>query len=429
MRKIVCFIIISFCFFNAKAQDPEWFVDVSSYQFSMNFTAFLNLNGTTLSSPEDKVAVFVNEEIRGVSNLVYVSRYNKYVAFLTVYANTSDEVLSFKIYDSTNQNIVEVSKTENFSVDGSLGDVFQSYSIASPALSNEVVLNSYSFLGITSIEEVIENDKINIIVPADTDLRSLSATYSISNGARFFVDNTLQISGESSQDFTDVVVYSLLSENQAVLKTFEVNVSVEQVSENPPIIALETSESININKTPVFVNLKTNQVITIFNKSSLSLNNAIVLSIEEESELNYKLQIVPIQQGEFSIEVLENKIFNYNGEGNSPSNKLSLIYDLINPYVVSIKRKNPINEVTTSNVLTYEVIFSEEVEGVSSSDFESVANASITITLENNYTYTVNITNIEDFYGVVPLHIKTSNTIKDKANNLLINSVFNTYQN
>lgn len=429
MYKKVFFIVLSFCVSSIMAQEPEWSVDVSKYQFSMNFTASLNVNGTTLSSPKDKVAVFVDGEIRGVSSLVYVSNFNKYVAFLTVYANINDELLSFKIYDSTNQNIVEVSKTENFSIDSVLGGVFQSYSVASPELSDEINLSSFGFLNVTSLEEVIEDDKINIVLPVGTDLVNLIPEFTVSKGAGFFVDKVVQTSGVSSQDFTNTIVYTLLSENQAVLKTFGVSVSIEQISENPPIIILETNENVVVNKAPISINLKTNIAIATFDESSFLLNNAVVSSIEKESELTYKLQIVPVQQGEFNIEVLENKIFNNHDEGNLSSNKLFFVYDLINPYVKSIKRKNPIDEITTNDVLIYEVVFSEEVEGVSSSDFESVANSNISLTKEDEYTYTVSITNVEDFYGVVSLHIITSNTIKDKAGNLLINSVFNAYQN
>jgi hypothetical protein len=146
-------------------------------------------------------------------------------------------------------------------------------------------------------------------------------------------------------------------------------------------------------------------------------------------ELNYILQIIPIQQGLFSIEIPENSIFNSENEGNSVSNKLSFTYDLIRPYVVSIQRKNPTDEITKSNTLVFTVYFSEAVETVFSTDFESVSNATFTVVKENNSTYSVSVNNLESYFGAVSLNLKSTNTIQDKAGNLILNSVINVHQN
>lgn len=429
MNKIILFILISFSFFKAKAQEPSWFVDSSTYQFSMNFTAFLNVDGRTLSSSEDKVAVFVGDEIRGVSNLVYVANYDKYVAFITVYANTTSEVLSFKIYDSTNDTTVEVSSTENFEINGSLGGVFQSYSIASPVLSNLANLSTFSFLGITNVSETIIDNTINIVLPANTDITNLSPSFNISEGTRVFVNGEEQTSGVSIQDFTNTVTYSFLSENEAVLFDYQITISTEIVSVNPPEIQLETTENTFVNEAPVLINLKTSVPIWSIDKSNLLLTNAVVSSIEKESELSYNIQIVPIQQGEFSIEILENEVFNLDDEGNIASNKLSFTYDLISPYVVSIKRKTPLDEITTGDTLIFEVIFSEAIENITESDFNSIIDATYTLETTDNFIYAVSIKNIDTFYGVVGLNINDTNSIQDKAGNLLINSVFKAHKN
>ena len=65
-------------------QDPNWSVNPSDFQLSMTFTTFLNVNGTSLTSNNDKVAAFVNGEIRGVANVTYAATAGKYVAYLSV---------------------------------------------------------------------------------------------------------------------------------------------------------------------------------------------------------------------------------------------------------------------------------------------------------------------------------------------------------
>ena len=128
MKKIIykySFIaFISFWMQHTKAQDPNWSVNAASYQYSMTFTAFLNVDGTTLTASNDKVAAFVGGEIRGVANVVYVSSANKYVAYLSVYANTNNETIRFKIYNSSTNSTVNIDKTETFGIDEHKGGVF-----------------------------------------------------------------------------------------------------------------------------------------------------------------------------------------------------------------------------------------------------------------------------------------------------------------
>ena len=95
------FIVLTLLFlgFQSKAQDPNWSVNSANYQYSMTFTAFLNVNGTALTSTNDKVGAFINGELRGVASVVYVSSADKYVVFLSVFANTNGETISFKIYN------------------------------------------------------------------------------------------------------------------------------------------------------------------------------------------------------------------------------------------------------------------------------------------------------------------------------------------
>jgi hypothetical protein len=116
---------MSFWIQNLQAQDPNWSFNTSDYQYSMTFTAFLNVDGTTLTSANDKVAAFVNGEIRGVANVVYVASANKYVTYLSVYANTDNETISFKIYNSSSDTVVNIDKTINFSIDENIGGIAQ----------------------------------------------------------------------------------------------------------------------------------------------------------------------------------------------------------------------------------------------------------------------------------------------------------------
>ncbi|MEQ8237838.1 MAG: hypothetical protein RIA69_01430 [Cyclobacteriaceae bacterium] len=102
-----------------KAQ-PNWQIDPGNFQYSMTVTSLLEINGDTLESNNDRIAAFFNGEVRGVTSpTVYIASLDRHLAFLTVFSNNvSGEVISFKIYDATNEQEEEVITTVTFS-DGS----------------------------------------------------------------------------------------------------------------------------------------------------------------------------------------------------------------------------------------------------------------------------------------------------------------------
>jgi putative IMPACT (imprinted ancient) family translation regulator len=251
----------------------------------------------------------------------------------------------------------------------------------------------------------------------------------LSAGARFFVENELQVSGVSMQDFTNTVSYKLLSENEAVLVTYDVNISTDNLSVASPEMVLKSNLNAVLKQAPVLINLETNVMIFDFEMEDILLTNAVVSSIKKETNLLYVLEIVPIQQGVFSIEIPENVVLNSENKGNSSSNKLTFIYDLISPYLLSIKRKNEVNEIIDNDILEFTVTFSEPVENVSSADFVSVADATCTLVKENDASYVITIDTITDYYGAVSLNVKSGTSIQDKAGNLLLNTFINVHQN
>ena len=175
MKNLFGVLFLVFFTTNSLAQDPDWSFNVSNYQFSMTFTTSLNVNGTTLSSPNDKVAAFINGEVRGVAGVTYIARLDKYVSYITVYANSNNETISFKIYDSKNNQVVNILKTTNFNIDADLGSAFQSYSIANPALNDEATITGFSFNGVSEKSVQITSDTIDVLLPSGTDVRSLVA--------------------------------------------------------------------------------------------------------------------------------------------------------------------------------------------------------------------------------------------------------------
>lgn len=81
---------------------PNWVVAPEDYDFSLNIIGKVKINNIFSENTNNRIAAFVNGELRGVTNLVYDPDYQSHYAFLTIYSNsTSGEDITFSIWDSS----------------------------------------------------------------------------------------------------------------------------------------------------------------------------------------------------------------------------------------------------------------------------------------------------------------------------------------
>lgn len=103
---------------------PAWSVDAAQYDFNMNFTLELNIAGEMSDDEYDMISAYINNEVRGVANVQYVSALDKYLAFLSVYGDAienGDEV-SFRIWDASECQLYEQTyETYPFATNGQIG--------------------------------------------------------------------------------------------------------------------------------------------------------------------------------------------------------------------------------------------------------------------------------------------------------------------
>ncbi len=226
MKKTVfCFILSCLCFHPLFAQAPSWTVDENAYQYTMTFVAKLNVDGKQLIGTNDKVAAFVGTTCRGISGLTYVASETSYYAYLTVFSNTEDEAVYFKLYDSATDKITVVSKQVVFGVNVHRGDLFQSYSIAEPALNDKAELLTFNFLDIKSVSSVINSGQATITLYDSYDLTALKPIFTLSKGGKLLKNRIVQKSGEVSDNFSSTISYEVLSEDESSLSSYTVVVN------------------------------------------------------------------------------------------------------------------------------------------------------------------------------------------------------------
>lgn len=214
----------------AHAQQPDWTVDLQSYQYSMTLVTFLSVDHRILQGEDDRVAAFIDGEVHGVASPIYIASADRYLAYLTVYANHDKEPVTFKLYESATGHILDVEATIPFEIDGQLGSSFQAFSLATPPLSNEAEIRNFYFEDVDSVSTQIANDTVDIVVEYDQDIMNLSPGFVLSDGARLYLNRALLVPGAATYDYSQPVVYAVLSADESVLKEWVVVVRNREVT-------------------------------------------------------------------------------------------------------------------------------------------------------------------------------------------------------
>ncbi len=85
-----------------RSEEPAWSIDPIDFQYSMGIIGLLEIQNVVSSDTEDKLAAFVDGELRGTQYLQYIPQADAYLVFMDVYGNeASGESLSFQIWDAS----------------------------------------------------------------------------------------------------------------------------------------------------------------------------------------------------------------------------------------------------------------------------------------------------------------------------------------
>jgi hypothetical protein len=102
----------------------HWEVDASLYENSMNVIGIVvKSEGDNILDDFDEVAAFVGNEVRGHAKTIYIPAIDSYMIFMTIYANQEGELLTFKFFDSSNNQEFDLEEKSGFVVNSVLGEV------------------------------------------------------------------------------------------------------------------------------------------------------------------------------------------------------------------------------------------------------------------------------------------------------------------
>ncbi|MEQ9301870.1 MAG: cadherin domain-containing protein [Cyclobacteriaceae bacterium] len=207
----------------AMADAPDWAVNSPAFSNSMVIVGAIFTDKTESIDTDDILAAFVNGEVRGVSHLSYQEDIDRYLAFMIVYSNTSNEQINFKLYDASADQEFDVVTTLDFQVNGLVGDPGSPYVWSNLTLNDQTIIEAFSF------PETIGNSTIStneVVAPVTygIDLSELTASFAVSEGATVTISDQPQESGVTTNDFTESVIYTVLSEDEQQRKEYTVHV-------------------------------------------------------------------------------------------------------------------------------------------------------------------------------------------------------------
>jgi fibronectin type 3 domain-containing protein len=156
----------------------DWVVDASDFQYSMNVVALEQISGVAQADPNDKVAAFVGNQLRGVASPIQVAGTGNWLTFLTVYSNRSTgENVRFQVFDDSDCRLYTgTNKTVRFEADKREG------STAAP-----VALNVQDIPAGIAQQQIVVNEgwtwvSFNLTSPTDMTLNGVFGDLNPSTG-------------------------------------------------------------------------------------------------------------------------------------------------------------------------------------------------------------------------------------------------------
>lgn len=98
---------------------PGWSVNPGDYQFEMSLTIVVENRGQLAHGDNHRLAAFIGGEVRGISQVIPFD--DLWLYYLTVYANTNSETVTFKFFDAATQETLPVADTLVFAANGQSG--------------------------------------------------------------------------------------------------------------------------------------------------------------------------------------------------------------------------------------------------------------------------------------------------------------------
>lgn len=203
-----------------QAQAPQWQVNPAQFSGSMSYTGFVIIDHANPGHPDDMIGAFYNDQVRGVAHPVWFETSGQWIFFMVIYGNTNNKEIQFRYYNQANGEVYPLYTTVAFGNDLVVGSAFEPRATSDVPLT-EAKFHSFFFPG--QLHSEISDGVINIVIPPSVDLGHVSAHFEASVGALVKVGDEVQFSGQSYNDFTQQVTYTVRSGDEQTTQTYQLH--------------------------------------------------------------------------------------------------------------------------------------------------------------------------------------------------------------
>lgn len=359
---------------------PAWDITPSDYQYTMTVTGEGLIDCQASIDSADWVAAFVDDTCRGVINFgTEVNGSN--LAYLIVYSNQSlGEEVSFKIWDASEDVIIDLLNQETFEENSTKGSSGSPYLFSNNQPPTALNISDIVITDASNIGDTIANFDVD-----DTDNSIYSYTFlnTDSNDNAFFtlVDNFLLLENDidfSVQSSFEIEIEAIDANGCSISDTF--TIAAQNTNEAPTGISFE-NENASVDE-----NENVGTFVSIFLAEDNSAGDSFTYTLEDGG----------VDNSSFSIaedELLTDNIFDY---------------EIKNEYIILVRVTDAsgnfaIEEMTVfiNDVIELDDLKANNVitpNGDGYNDFFSVPN----ITLFANYEFTVYNENGNQIYRRSP---------------------------
>tara|TARA_B100001115_G_C15843442_1_gene423667 strand:+ start:174 stop:3248 length:3075 start_codon:yes stop_codon:yes gene_type:complete len=127
MNRILLLVFFLISFLELHAQNPNWTLNPSEFQYSMNITSIANVNGDYSNDQNDVIAVFDGEDCVGIGTANYIGSFQDQDVsyfFITLYSNQLiDDNYNLKIYDASLESVFDGVESVSFVSDDFIGSI------------------------------------------------------------------------------------------------------------------------------------------------------------------------------------------------------------------------------------------------------------------------------------------------------------------
>ena len=161
-----------------QAQGPNWVINPADFQYTMSVIGLGLVDCEATSDPNDMVAAFIDDSLAGVASFSTIIGANSY-AFLTVYSNNpAGELIEYKIYDASTNQVIDTKFGDGFQQNASIGSAISPFEF-----KTDYILESLEISADTMYDYTVTGDTIASFDLFNELLLGEVASYSFVNDA------------------------------------------------------------------------------------------------------------------------------------------------------------------------------------------------------------------------------------------------------